>query len=100
MESSDLQIVVDLFKSHLSTIDLVISTVAGVLVVAGFLTWRGIRNTIKDTVATKISELVSAEREEIKTLIKSEVSKITKEEADKLFQDLNMTVSTNEKQEM
>ncbi len=100
MESSDLQVVVDLFKSHLSTIDLIISTVAGVLVVAGFLTWRGIRNTIKDTVDTKISELVSAEREKIKTLIKGEVSKITKEEADKLFYDSNMTASINEKQEM
>lgn len=99
MESSDLQVVVDLFKSHLSTIDLIISIVAGVLLVAGFLTWRNIKKTIKNMVATKINELANAEREKIKTLIKDEVSKITKKEADKLFQDYMIT-STNEKQEM
>lgn len=37
MASSDLQVVVDLFKSHLFAIDLIISMVAVVLVVAGFL---------------------------------------------------------------
>lgn len=70
------------------------------MLVVGFLTWRSIEKTIKNTVATKISELLSAERGEIKTLIKNEVCKIAKEEANKLFEDLTITTSTNEKQEM
>ncbi len=100
MESSDLQIVVDLFETHLFTIDLIISIVAVVLAVTGFFTWRGIKKIIKNTVAIKINEFSSAEREKIKVLITDEFRKIVKEEADKLFQDLNMTASTNEKQEM
>jgi hypothetical protein len=50
-----------------------------VLVVAGFLTWRSVEKTIKDTVATKINEFASAKRKKIKKLIKNEVSKIAKE---------------------
>jgi hypothetical protein len=70
------------------------------VLVVGFLTWKSVENTIKNTVATKISELANAEREKIKALIKNEVCKIAKEEANKLFEDLTMTTSTNEKQEM
>ncbi len=59
---------------HLSLIDLTVSIVT----VAGFLTWRSVKNTIKDTIVTKIDELARTERESIKVLIKNEVYKIAK----------------------
>ncbi len=89
MESSDLQPAIDLFESHLHTIDLAIYLVGAVLIILSFITWKSIKSAIARQVSAEIKDLTETERDKIKLFIEKQIDKIATEEGTKLYQDIS-----------
>lgn len=90
MNKTDLQSIIELFESHLHTIDLAIYLVGLVLVALSVITWKSIKTAIANKVSEEVIKIAENERNKIKKFIKVEINRIAKEEGTALYQDLGL----------